>query len=101
MSDWRDRAECLNHDPELFFPIGESRYYQLQIERAIEVCKGCPVVEECLTFAVETKQTHGVWGAMSEKGLDALRRRANRRKYQPTREGNRGNQPRRAGAPVR
>jgi len=37
MSDWRDRAECLNHDPELFFPIGESSYYQLQIEHAIAV----------------------------------------------------------------
>ena len=78
MNDWRDRAECLNHDPELFFPIGESRSYQRQIERAIEVCKSCPVVEECMTFAVETKQTHGVWGGTSEKGLDAIRRRATR-----------------------
>ncbi len=80
MGDWRERAECLNHDPELFFPIGESRSYQLQIERAIEVCKSCPVVEECMTFAVETKQTHGVWGGTSEKGLDAIRRRAARNK---------------------
>src|ERR1700710_1148210 len=73
--DWRHRAICRDEDPELFFPVGNSGPALLQIAEAKAVCQRCPVTSECLTWALETGQDAGVWGAMSEDERRALKRR--------------------------
>ena len=47
---WRNRAACLEEDPELFFPIGNTGPALLQIEEAKAVCRRCEVVETCLKW---------------------------------------------------
>ena len=42
--DWRHKAACLDEDPELFFPIGNTGPALLQIEEAKQVCRRCTVV---------------------------------------------------------
>ena len=64
--DWRHRASCLDEDPELFFPIGTAGPAAVQVEEAKLVCRRCPVVADCLTWALESGQDSGVWGATSE-----------------------------------
>jgi WhiB family redox-sensing transcriptional regulator len=76
--DWRDRAACLDEDPELFFPIGNTGPALLQIEEAKAVCRRCEVVEACLRWALENGQDAGVWGGMSEDERRALKRRTAR-----------------------
>ena len=49
--DWRDRAACLDEDPELFFPIGNTGPAILQIEEAKAVCRRCEVIDTCLKWA--------------------------------------------------
>ena len=49
--DWRHRAACLDEDPELFFPIGNTGPALLQIDEAKAVCRRCPVVDTCLKWA--------------------------------------------------
>ena len=39
--DWRHRSACLDEDPELFFPIGNTGPAILQIEEAKQVCRRC------------------------------------------------------------
>ena len=39
--DWRNRSACLDEDPELFFPIGNTGPAILQIEEAKQVCRRC------------------------------------------------------------
>ncbi len=73
--DWRDRAACLEEDPELFFPIGNTGPAILQIEEAKQVCRRCDVREQCLQWALEAGQDHGVWGGLSEDERRALKRR--------------------------
>ena len=75
--DWRHRAACLNEDPELFFPIGNTGPALLQIEEAKSVCRRCEVVETCLQWALESGQD-AVWGGLSEDERRALKRRAAR-----------------------
>ena len=62
---WQDRAECLQYDPELFFPtLGQST----AVPRS--VCQVCPVRVECLEYALATEwvgSRHGVWGGVSPK----------------------------------
>jgi WhiB family transcriptional regulator, redox-sensing transcriptional regulator len=79
--DWRHRAECRNEDPELFFPIGNTGPALLQIEDAKSVCRRCPVIDQCLQWALEAGQDFGVWGGMSEQERLALKRRAARQRY--------------------
>jgi WhiB family redox-sensing transcriptional regulator len=60
--DWRHRAICRDEDPELFFPIGNTGPALLQIEQAKGVCRRCPVMQDCLAWALESGQDAGVWG---------------------------------------
>jgi WhiB family redox-sensing transcriptional regulator len=73
--DWRHTAVCRDEDPELFFPVGNSGPALAQIADAKLVCNRCPVVTECLTWALESGQDAGVWGGMSEDERRALKRR--------------------------
>jgi WhiB family redox-sensing transcriptional regulator len=72
---WRDRAACLDEDPELFFPIGNTGPALLQAEEAKAVCRRCEVVEACLAWAIESGQDAGVWGGLSDDERRALKRR--------------------------
>jgi len=76
--DWRHEAACLTEDPELFFPIGNTGPALAQIDEAKRVCRRCPVREECLQWAIDAGQDHGVWGGMSEDERRAMKRRAAR-----------------------
>lgn len=67
--DWRKRAECrkAKYDPELWFPIGDSIWTRLQEEEAKKICRKCPVMVECLAWALDKRHEDGVWGGLSEK----------------------------------
>jgi len=66
-SDWRLLAACRQADPELFFPVSASGPSLDQVTQAKVICAGCPVRRQCLAFARDTRQDHGVWGGMSEE----------------------------------
>jgi WhiB family redox-sensing transcriptional regulator len=76
--DWRHLAACREEDPELFFPIGTTGPALLQIEHAKRVCHGCTVIDDCLSWALESGQETGVWGGTSEDERRALQRRGAR-----------------------
>ena len=72
MSDnWRDRAACKGSDPELFHPMqGEVK----AARQAKEVCDRCDVRQECLDYAVENNEQHGIWGGTSVRQRERLRK---------------------------
>lgn len=78
--DWRHLAECLDEDPELFFPIGNTGPALIQIEQAKSVCRRCPVVQTCQAWALASGQDFGVWGGLSEDERRALKRRTARQR---------------------
>lgn len=75
---WQKRGACRSEDPELFFPVGNTGPGLLQIKDAKAVCHRCDVVDECLQWALESGQDHGVWGNASEDERRAMKRRAAR-----------------------
>jgi WhiB family transcriptional regulator, redox-sensing transcriptional regulator len=72
--DWRHRAACRDEDPELFYPVGDSGPALLQIAEAKAVCRRCPVIRDCLSWAL-VRENDGVWGGMSADERRVLKRR--------------------------
>lgn len=70
---WREEAACRGHDPDLFFPGSEPTPGDIAAAKAI--CATCSVLGECLTYALETNQTEGIWGGETPTGRRKLRRR--------------------------
>lgn len=52
MSTWRAQAACRGTDTETFFPEGGTVEARRTRETAREVCRGCPVWEDCLREAL-------------------------------------------------
>ena len=75
---WRNHAACLDEDPELFFPVGNTGPAVGQIQEAKLICHRCEVVESCLTWAIQHGQDAGVWGGMSAEERRSLKRRTAR-----------------------
>lgn len=48
---------CRDVDPDTFFPDHASGYHE-----AVAICHTCPVEDRCLTWAIETVQSFGVYG---------------------------------------
>lgn len=74
--DWRHDAACLDEDPNLFFPVGNTGPALRQIEAARAVCCRCPVSDSCLEFAETHRLDSGVWGGLSEEERSGAQRRA-------------------------
>ena len=65
---WRLDALCAETDPEAFFPEkgGSTR-------EAKRVCAGCPVVGQCLQYALDQDERFGIWGGLSERERRRIR----------------------------
>ncbi|MFJ9749567.1 WhiB family transcriptional regulator [Streptomyces chartreusis] len=91
-SDWRARqaergrlgrlsraveqnASCAGKDPELFFPKNSNK-----TELAKQICRGCPVVRECLVQALRLGDKYAVLGGTTPEERDALKRHLARRR---------------------
>ena len=72
--EWIERAACLEHDPDLFFPVGTTGPAVAQVARAKAVCEPCAVRGDCLTWALDTCQDAGVWGGLDEEERREIRR---------------------------
>ena len=66
---WQRRASCRGPESALFFPptFPEPRQERDSREtRAKEICAACPVRPECLEFALDIREPHGIWGGLNE-----------------------------------
>ena len=72
---WRKEAACRRQDPELFFPIGSGDSALHQMKEARAVCRRCPAVEPCLTWATTNGPVAGIWGGTTEAERASTRRR--------------------------
>ncbi|MFE9769445.1 WhiB family transcriptional regulator [Streptomyces sp. NPDC005808] len=66
---WGARAICRTADPEELFVEGAAQ------TRAKAVCTGCPVLTECLAYALDHRIENGVWGGMTSRERRGLLRR--------------------------
>lgn len=79
---WTEHAACTPEDTELFFAEGPAHLVEVATADARDLCLSCPVMEQCLLWAVETRQEYGLFG-----GLTATERA---RRFRPRRPGHTG-----------
>ena len=61
---WTERAACRAPaiDPELFFPVSDSGPALPQVTAAKRICTACPVLTDCLAWALLAGEPAGIWG---------------------------------------
>lgn len=70
--NWRDRAQCIGEDPELFFPPRQGRKRARDTAApALKFCARCPVQDSCLFEALRFGDS-GVWGGTIEAERRAM-----------------------------
>lgn len=71
VDNWRDAAACAGTAEVDFFPDPADLS---AISAAKALCATCPVAGECLTWAIETNQSEGIWGGHTPTERRSLRR---------------------------
>lgn len=66
---WMGEAVCASADPEQWFPEKGVSYF-----KAKRICGTCPVIDECLQFALDNK-LEGIWGGTSTSERKRILRR--------------------------
>ena len=64
--EWQAQAACRGGDTNSFYSDslrGNTRIRQE--EAAKRVCAGCPVMANCLRWALKTEEPYGVWGGLT------------------------------------
>ena len=64
--NWRVSAQCRNGDPDRLFVKGAKQ------QDARSICRGCPVLTQCLSYALDERVEFGVWGGMTERERRAM-----------------------------
>jgi len=59
---WMSLAACKGKDTQIFFPRGG-----FGAQSAARICVNCPVVNDCLEYALDNEIYNGVWGGKSER----------------------------------
>ncbi|MHB1521121.1 MAG: WhiB family transcriptional regulator [Ferrimicrobium sp.] len=77
--NWRDRAACRGWGLNLFFPPDDPRgespgERRLRENQAKRVCRGCPVQQDCLNWALTKGESRGIWGGRNELERKAMMR---------------------------
>jgi WhiB family transcriptional regulator, redox-sensing transcriptional regulator len=78
-TEWRAASACLNTDPDVFFPVAVGSAASKQVARAMRICAGCTVRQQCLDFAMRSGEKDGIWGGTTPEERVRTRRARNRR----------------------
>jgi WhiB family transcriptional regulator, redox-sensing transcriptional regulator len=85
VSDWHEQAACRHSNVPFFAPdTDEHQSTSYDYSRAVAICGGCEVRDVCLQFALENREIDGVWGGLTPRKRDVLRRKLGYMREQPS-----------------
>ncbi len=80
-SDWMDlrrpawmAAGACRSTPELEFVLLPPGVSAERLEELRNICRGCPVIQECLDYAIADESLVGIWGGADERERREYRR---------------------------
>jgi len=74
---WQEESNCRDADSDLFFldPAMRGKEKHQKEREAKKICKGCPVIEQCLDHALNIPEFFGVWGGMTADQRNSILRK--------------------------
>lgn len=69
-TEWQQHGLCQADDAGVFFPplhFERKPEREVREAKAKQICLRCPVRVQCLEWALEVEEPHGVWGGYSEQ----------------------------------
>ena len=66
---WQTRAACRGPHAVVFFPPSRPERKEERVSReraAKEICRPCPVLQDCLEYAIRIREMNGIWGGLNE-----------------------------------
>ena len=66
---WEHKAACRGPQSEVFFPPPRFERKDEKIARegrAKAICRQCSVMDDCLSYALDIREPHGIWGGANE-----------------------------------
>jgi len=66
---WQIRAACRGPQSIVFFPPTHFERKDEKLERehrAKAICTSCGVKDDCLRYALQIREQHGIWGGLNE-----------------------------------
>lgn len=73
---WQDNAECRRPEYAKDRDLWYSDRKQGDVQYAIDICKSlCPVRDACAQYALEQRETFGIWGGLTERDRRRIFRR--------------------------
>lgn len=82
VENWRADAKCKGMDTELWYPPRDKNLYKSIADKSKAVCFGrdglpeCPVRKDCLLYSESMDEQYGIWGGLSHRERNALKRKA-------------------------
>lgn len=83
-----ERGLCHSHpDPDIFYPHRDASTYSQVANEAKAICRGsdpdttCPIILECLLYSLVRDDKFGIWGGLSARERNALRRLGSLSRY--------------------
>ena len=75
-TEWMERAACRGNHPALFYLDELDGVFRRDWrDKALAICRSCPVRDACLEYAIATDADGGIWGGMlpGERRAHAMR----------------------------
>ena len=72
--NWQDDAACREYPGDFWYAEKHKAGAQQLLREGKAICAECPVRAECLEYAVINNERYGVWGGLSPRQRQPLRR---------------------------
>lgn len=67
---WQTKGACRGPQSAVFFPpssFERKDEKEAREARAKTICASCTVRQPCLDYAIEIRESHGIWGGLNEQ----------------------------------
>lgn len=69
-NDWRKKAACRGHDPNIYVPQKKSSKDTTHYDKS--TCDSCVVKRECLDYALANRAKKGLWGGTTPQQREKM-----------------------------